>query len=529
MWYWDCTFTLAVPCLIKDESLGGNAFAFGKDIALQSYPLHRLMSQLQLSLNNNSSTDLKRYTNPFYFNGLDSNINKFYDGATPCALDNVLYFSDASGTSFNVVDDGEAVSAGKHSLPHRGASACVLGVSTALPVVEGTFDTQIDGATTCYVKVRCIERLQISPLMFSKDGMNNSGLYGLINASVVINLNSGSNLLSTTLISPNGDVVGDPTAYPTSCSLYSVESSDLRLTYLTPKPSVLLPPVCYVPYYNLLNYITPFTPPSVGTSTTITSKSLQLNMIPDRLMVCCPYVASDSKGIADSDSFFEITGVSIMFNNTAGLLSQASQHQLWYYSSESGSTQEWLKFSGKRNVYDTVADATTAVKTSGSILFLDLGKIVAIQEVYASSGSLGAYNIQITLTIKNNLDSGRSDVPSSCDMIIATMNSGFCAVSSGTTTFALGLLTKSEVLACLEEAQNHHPVYRDDMRLLGGGVSGGDIFGNLLGHLGTLANKIAKPVAHFIANKLEKSDSQVDKMLSHGLKKLAGDGRHKKH
>ena len=79
---------------------------------------------------------------------------------------------------------------------------------------------------------------------------------------------------------------------------------------------------------------------------TIQSTNLQLNGIPDKLIIFCRKRVADLK-CSDTDSYATITNISINFNNQAGLLSSMSQEQLFRNSVQSGlANMSWDEFCG---------------------------------------------------------------------------------------------------------------------------------------------------------------------------------------
>ena len=79
---------------------------------------------------------------------------------------------------------------------------------------------------------------------------------------------------------------------------------------------------------------------------TLYSSSIQLTCIPDKLVVC---VRKTIGGLScnDTDSYATIKGISINFNNQAGLLSSMTPEQLYRNSIQSGlANMSWDEFSG---------------------------------------------------------------------------------------------------------------------------------------------------------------------------------------
>ena len=131
--------------------------------------------------------------------------------------------------------------------------------------------------------------------------------------------------------------------------LHDVATSSLTFTFLTGHPTDQLPSRNIVPYCELPVYRT------VGSSTipgrallvnadggiseppkgAITGNNLQLNMIPDKLILFIRRTHA-MQDTSYTDSFLSITGININFNNNAGLLSSMTQAQLYKASVASG-------------------------------------------------------------------------------------------------------------------------------------------------------------------------------------------------
>jgi hypothetical protein len=133
------------------------------------------------------------------------------------------------------------------------------------------------------------------------------------------------------------------------------------MMFLTAHPSLSLSSRNVVPYYELPVYKTTQgldiaarnlaigstavnTPPTPNG--TIQSSNIQLNQVPDKLIICCRRIIS-KLDCTYADNYLSITNVNINFNNYAGLCSNMTQQQLWKASRQSGlSNLTWDEFSG---------------------------------------------------------------------------------------------------------------------------------------------------------------------------------------
>lgn len=172
-----------------------------------------------------------------------------------------------------------------------------------------------------------------------------------------------------------------------------------------------------------------------------------------------------SQTSADSDSFLALSGtnpLSINFNNVSGILSSASQYDLYRYSVENGSNQSWYEFSGFANLTNNATGGGRKVPTVGAMVVLEFGKDIPLQEDYYAPGSLGAFQLQVNLNCVNQSASAIATQ----ELVIITMNSGCFVCERGASSTFTGLLTKSDIL----EVSAQTPYYHSDAkRLVGGG------------------------------------------------------------
>jgi hypothetical protein len=261
---------------------------------------------------------------------------------------------------------------------------------------------------------RVIEPLLLSPFLFGDCKFNNQGMYGIQNLNFQFNVANTNRVWSSA------------TPYISSITLDSQQpfkNVSMMITYLTPQPSQLLKSRNVVPYYSLPRYLstagnnssmapTTISPGASYSYTTVTgvalntvqiiSPNIQLNQIPDKLIICVR-IPMTQQNWKNSSSFASIYNINLSFNNSAGLCSTFSQYDLYRMSVENGSTQTWSQFCGFANVSDmatidgtgNVIGGFSPVATTGSLLILQFGKDIQLNDYYAS-GSLGNFNLMIT-------------------------------------------------------------------------------------------------------------------------------------
>jgi hypothetical protein len=175
-----------------------------------------------------------------------------------------------------------------------------------------------------------------------------------------------------------------------------------------------------------------------GASATLTASNVQLNQIPDLIVINVrkPMASLDAN---DSNSFFKINGISINLNNQSGLLSSATPYDLWRMSVRNGSTQSWLEFNAIASG-NVVAGTGDLISTSGSLLIIDPVYDLSLPD-YISSGSSGQYNLQFSINVANQYAEAISP-----EIVTICCNSGVIVTNQGATQTYTGLLTKSMVL-----------------------------------------------------------------------------------
>ena len=169
----------------------------------------------------------------------------------------------------------------------------------------------------------------------------------------------------------------------------------------------------------------------------------------------------------NTSSFLTINNISINLNNQSGLLSSASQYDLWRLSVRNGSTQSWGEFSGQQLVTDNATGAGSLVASTGSLLVLNPAYDLSLPD-YISCGSLGNYNFQFQCNVTNQF--GFAITP---EIIIVCVNSGIFVTQSGVSSIYTGILTKEMVLSAKSGHQASAMTSAEVARMVGGRMLNG--------------------------------------------------------
>jgi len=445
---------------------------YGLTDALAPFPLHQLVNVLQATINNNSTSINLRDVLPSLIRFTDRRELARYNGTTPTAFDTYYQYPDGVGAMNNSlgawgnVADNDLVPRGAWSLDYVGTNADGS-TPAALPVSTGA-------AQTVYVKFTVAEPLMISPLIFANPQSNSQGMYGVQNMTFQMSIGDASRVWRTA------------SSFAKTVAIQSFSNSQLLFTFLSPNPALLLSARNVVPYQEFPRYITSFNNISLASQAvnTFRSSTLQLNVIPDKLIM---FVRERMGALtsADADCFLSLSGdnpLNISFNNVSGILSSATIYDLYRMSIEAGSNQNFYEFAGFANMNNILTGTGRKIPTSGSMVVLEFGKDIPLQEAYYAPGSLGSFSLQVNLNCVNQSSATITDL----ELVLITMNSGAFVLERGSASVFTGLLTKSDVLSVAQQ----EPYYASDVRrMVGGGFfdSLKSIIGKILPVLAPLA------------------------------------------
>ena len=490
---WQSTITLRINCAANPANAARPAnvpiLQYGLTDALAPFPLHSCVSVMTATINNNSVSINLSDVLPQLLHLIDRKKITKYNGSTPTQLDSYYTYADGVGASNNSLG---AFSLAVDSMNAQRGSWLLQAVSS-VPPSDANYPVPLTpNGTDAYITFSVSEPLLLSPFIFGHPQSNNAGFYGISNMNFVMNMNTGNRVFRSA------------NAWGQNVSLFGFTNSRLVFNFLTPHPSLLMSSKCVSGYQNFPRFITsnlpafpayvPFNPttlkPNALSSQVVRTSTIQLNSIPDQLIICVrPSLATQN--LNNSDSFFVIQGISINWNNSSGILSSATQQNLWEYSVENGSNQSYLEYSGGASMYDATLGAGRFVPTSGSLLCLAFGKDIQISEDYYCAGSLGNFALQVNLTVANQ---SPVDV-ANAEIVVITKESGLFITQRGTATTYTGIISKMDCI----EASSQEPFFKSDVkRMVGGG---------LMDSIKSIAGKVVPKLPTFAKNVLGMIDN----------------------
>lgn len=464
---------------------GEQVFQYGLTDCLQAFPLNSLFTTTQATINNVSvSTNLQDIL-PMIMRMNDKRMLSRYNSLTPSLPDAQWgEYKDGTGTNSNPLAaynntsyDEDFEPRGAYHLDFLQIDRYVNGVyvdrSPICVAAAGTNTWVIS------IKVSVTEPfLALSPFI-NCEPENSAGIVGVNNMSMVLNIDASCKRLFSTA---NNAVVGGnslggyisnialglPVA-PNAGSSQSVGFVNTRLLFnflsLQPEQYAKISTKNVVPFLDYPRYLTTFTSGTTiapAGSFTLTSQSIQLNQIPDLIMICAR-VPMSSQNWNYTSSFLTINSVSINFNNASGLLASATQQDLYNLSFRNGSAQSYYEFRGSADVNDNATGGVLAKATTGSMLVLNPVFDFSLPS-YLSASSLGQYQFQFNINVSNQYDFSIVQ-PELC---ILTMNSGVFATQQGTSQIFTGILTKEQVLRTKEQNPVPHLDSVEYKRMVGG-------------------------------------------------------------
>ena len=174
-----------------------------------------------------------------------------------------------------------------------------------------------------------------------------------------------------------------------------------------------------------------------GESALLTFNNVQLGSIPSKILI---YAKKPNLTTYDSNFFMPITGAAFNFANRSGVLSSATQVDLYNMSVKNGLQMNYYEFSGSGVSNDFMGDPVL-VPTTGGILVVDPAIDLSIASEYTNM-SKGQFNMQFQITVKNQTKEAITPT-----MYMICVNSGVFITERGTSRFDIGLLDKEAVLS----------------------------------------------------------------------------------
>jgi len=467
---------LTLTLNLSNVPAGQQAFNYGVTDCLQAFPLNSLFTTCQSTINNVSVSSNLKDILPMISRMNDNRMLSRYNSLTPSYVDNqwgmysnaVLTNSNPLASYNNNGYDEDFEPRGAYPLTSTVITHNITGGGTDASVIS----TDADDTWVIVLTVQVTEPfLALSPFINCKPNQE-AGLVGINNMSFVLNIDSTCARLFSTANSYNNGAGNGLSSFINSITLGSVaqstgfQNTKLLFNFLSLQPEQyakistknVVPFLDYPRYLSVSNNTTQIAPAG---SVTLTSQSIQLNQIPDLILISVRYPMSQQNW-AYTSSFLTINTISVNFNNASGLLSTATQQDLYNLSFRNGSQQSFYEFNGVAGINNSASGSQGLVPTTGSLLVLNPSLDFSLPS-YLSASSLGQYQFQFNINVSNQFP--YTITPEIC---IITMNSGIFATQQGTSQIFTGILTKDQVLRTKEQNPVAQLESSEYQRLVGG-------------------------------------------------------------
>lgn len=463
--------------------IGDSVFSYGLTDALQAFPFNSLLTTATAQINNTTCSINLQDVLPSLLRMNDSRELYRFNSTTPSLPDQAYgEYSDAILTNNNPLASYNNASYDVDQTP-RGAFPVKVHLERySGGVYQDTSPIAVAVTDTWKIFVQTVisEPIFLSPFIFGNPEFNCQGLLGINNMTFTLNVDATCKRLFSTansyitgiqlgIVGPNNTFTANPNGFQTNVAVGVsplVSSPSLLLKFLSTQPSDLIQTKNIVPYMDFPRYLTSNANTTTITSqnsATLTSSNLQINQIPDMFIINVRLPMS-SQNWFNPSSFLTINSISINLNNQSGLLSSASQYDLWRLSIKNGSTQSWEEFSGQALVNDNATGLGALIPTTGSLLVINPAYDLSLPD-YITCGSLGNYNFQFSCNVTNQYS-----VSIAPEIIVICVNSGIFTTQQGVSAVYTGILTKEMVLSAKTSQQASAFKSMEVKRMTGGNM-----------------------------------------------------------
>ena len=451
----------------------------GADFALAAFPLHSLVNTMTATIND---TTVSCNLGDVLYEVLrlaDSKKNRTLR-TCPTYLDTYASYDDAWGTSNNPLAGYENAS-NNDNVPNGAFHNVVFCDNTGTPL-SGTAYYDVGAVRVNYIngipvqtaaqrnypifiKFTSTEKLVLSPFTYNDMHDNETGLFGLQNISITMNMSNPSpdNTATSARVIRFTEKGGRTISAINYLANKPFEGSNIRIISLTPSLNLPLPAVSKVNYFEFPRYQNSYSQGiTSGSTVNVTSQTITLNCVPDMLII---YAKPNKYRATDADFYLPLSKLNLQWDNYSGQLSTFEPYQLWNISSQAGLTDmdynQWRGYAVSSNPNNT---ANPYVGLTGGFLCLQMGRDVQLQTGLAPS-VVGNFTLSFSADVYNpsKYDINGAD---GFSLYVITANSGFFTTVRGSSKVEKGILSSKDVL----EADNKGSLTKSDLkRYVGGG------------------------------------------------------------
>jgi major capsid protein len=372
--------------------------------ALRSHALQRIITTQAVTLNNTTvSSNASDVADPLFWYWSDAHKREIDDSLSPCMLDQSFNYADLQGGSRN---------------PLNNYNSSISGADIA----RGAFPIQVitNTPTQAVLLVSLTDYLYLPP--FLSDGKDGPGFIGL--QTLDFNFTLGN--LSLLWSSFNPSVTSVVATIAGTVSGVTPPPPQLLFNYITPDPLMKVPSSCVYPYYSVQRYPTSGGSIANGVSTTLSSNNIQLKSIPNKIYLFVRRRNADQT-YATTNTFLQINGISLDWNNNSGLLSSATPMDLYHMSVQNGLQMSWNQWNSH----------------VGGMMCISFARDICLDSSEAP-GMLGTYQLYVELDVTNI-----SGATLNVDFYIVTVSEGTFTITDNSAIANIGVVSANDVLSSI--------------------------------------------------------------------------------
>ena len=505
---WGSTVFLGVNVQLTTESgteqypIGQPLLSLGVDGSLAAFPLNSLCATMTATINDTTVTinsqdvltEVLRLTDyspnrvqrtcPTMLDKYQKNADGLNANNDPIAGYATSQYSPdeiGNGAFYNIVFTKPNGAVLPTSVPfdtYTTPAGKIVNVVYGIPVSTADATTgEVNGQYQVYLKWRTTEKLVLSPFIFSEEYSQDTGLFGINNIQLVMNMRDPNRALrlrdsivgTTQKLYYGGGTTAStltpPVFYNTNVGTGVFADSVVNCQFLTPSLDIPLPPKSCVPYMEFPRYITQ--PQNVimapsgtpGDVQQLQSQTITLPQIPDLLIIYVKAVADPATTSTDKsqdpslpqfgsaylplavskDGSRSQAPLSINFDNFSGLLSSVTAEQLYHMSIRNGLEMDWNTWAGQALV--TSDQGAYQVPTVGGFLVLKPSMDLTLQSGQAPS-LVGNFTLQFNITVRNTFPFSVQP-----QIYVITANSGFFESIRGSSRIIKGVLSEQDIIS----------------------------------------------------------------------------------
>lgn len=428
---------------------------------LKSFPMQSACSAINLILNGTTITyQGNQIINPLSHYRTDQELECYYWSAMPCQKNVGTTFADTYGTPMSQF-------APKNLNPVHDSNA----VLSYMEIIN-------DDANGCLLRVTWDEYLVCPPFLHNK--IEQHGLSGLIN-----NISFQFIYSATSLAANFGydNVNGKELASVEFVGFAAAPILSLKWYELPIPPADSLALHYKYPFVQSTPLITNVgIVPALAQNVQYTSASLQFQGIPSDVAIFVRRTLA-SRTSFTADSYASIRGVSITWNNMAGILSTASTTQLY-------------ELCTNKHIYIKYDDWRYHV---GSVLKLAYDKDIPIPQLDLAVGCAGVRQFQVTVNF-DNLEN--EDI--NYDIVVIPIYEGILTIHGGSSVTNINLVTTADLISAASKDISSSEIH--EMSALKGALDGGSIFSQASKYVA----RGAKSVANFYSQNKDTIHKVID-------------------